>query len=200
MASTSTAPTKGELTRNAILDAAIARFGRDGYRATSVAHIARDAGVGGTVAYAYFDNKESLFLAALDTDAAAVINEGVSHLLEGDQVGWQATLIYTLVEAIERHPLAKRVLSGLEPGVTDRVIDIPAMTELRRTVAIRLQQQQATGLVRGDVDPELVADGAVGIIVSILMAVLQFGPATIESFGPGIIAVFDAALIPASTE
>ncbi len=62
--------TKGAQTRQAILDAAIARFGRDGFRATSVADIARDATVGGTVAYAYFPNKEALFLAAIDEDAA----------------------------------------------------------------------------------------------------------------------------------
>jgi AcrR family transcriptional regulator len=44
--------TKGAQTRRAILEAAVTRFGRDGYRATSVADITRDAGVGGTVAYA----------------------------------------------------------------------------------------------------------------------------------------------------
>ena len=42
---------KGEQTRAAILDAAVQRFGRDGYRQTSIADIARDAGVGGSVAY-----------------------------------------------------------------------------------------------------------------------------------------------------
>ena len=56
---------KGEQTRQAILGAAIARFGRDGFRATSVADIARDAGIGGTVTYTYFPNKEALFMAAL---------------------------------------------------------------------------------------------------------------------------------------
>src|SRR2546430_17733419 len=73
--------TKGEHTRAAILDAAIARFGRDGYRATAVADIARDAGVGGTVAYAYFPNKEALFLAAVDEDASGVIHEGLFSVL-----------------------------------------------------------------------------------------------------------------------
>jgi AcrR family transcriptional regulator len=34
--------------------------------ATSVANIARDADVGGTVSYAYFPGKEVLFFAALD--------------------------------------------------------------------------------------------------------------------------------------
>src|SRR3954465_7538657 len=105
---------KGEQTRQAVLEAAIVRFGRDGYRATSVADIARDAGVGGTVAYAYFPNKEALFLAAVDDDAAAVIDEGVTTLIAFVEE-WRERLIFTLVEAVERHPLARRLLAGLEP-------------------------------------------------------------------------------------
>src|SRR5919197_3920988 len=88
---------KGEKTRQAILDAAIARFGREGYRATSVADIARDASVGGTVAYAYFPSKEALFLAAVDQDAAGVIQEGLSQVMEDPTVeDWRRTLIFTL--------------------------------------------------------------------------------------------------------
>src|SRR5512143_3067086 len=109
--------TKGEQTRQAILDAAIARFGRDGYRSTSVADIARDASVGGTVAYSYFPNKEALFLAALDDDAAAVIHEGLSSLTDDSIADWRETLIFTLLAAVEAHPLARRVLAGLEPDV-----------------------------------------------------------------------------------
>src|SRR5258706_11532755 len=101
---------KGERTRQAILEAAIARFGRDGYRATAVADIARDAGVGGTVAYAYFPNKEALFLAALDEDAAAVIEEGLTTVMDsGDPQDWRQVLIFTLVDAVEHHPLAQRL-------------------------------------------------------------------------------------------
>lgn len=189
--------TKGEQTRLAILDAAIVRFGREGFRATSVADIARDASVSGTAAYAYFPNKEALFLAALDEDAAAVINEGVSGILaEPDARGWRETLIYTLVEAVEGHPLARRVLSGLEPGVTDRVIEIPAMLELRKAVADKLRVDQEAGRVRADIDPVAIANGAVAIIVSVLMSVLQFGTAGVTLYGPDVMAVFDAALDP----
>src|SRR5438445_8142533 len=133
--------TKGELTRKAILDAAIGRFGRDGYRLTSVADIARDAGVGGTLAYAYFPNKEALFLAAVDEDAAAVINEGLSTILEDPHAGpedWRQALIVTMVEAVERHPLARRLLGGLEPDTTVRVLEIPALAELRKACIERL--------------------------------------------------------------
>src|SRR5436305_3711402 len=97
--------TKGEHTRAAILDAAIARFGRDGFRATSVADIARDASVGGTVAYAYFPNKEALFLAAVDEDAAGVIREGASSFIdEVEPRDWREALILSLVAAVERQP------------------------------------------------------------------------------------------------
>ncbi len=193
-----TEPSKGELTRQTILDAAIVRFGRDGFRATSVADIARDASVSGTAAYAHFPNKEALFDAALDEDAAAVIHEGVSHVIEEGHSSeeWRETLILTLVAAVERHPLARRVLSGLEPHVTDRVVELPAMQDLRKSVADRLRRDQEEGLVRDDIDPAAIADGAVGIIVSLLMAVLQFGSAGISVYGPGIWALFGAALDP----
>src|SRR5438552_10833943 len=98
------AQSKGEKTRQAIVQAAISRFGREGYRATSVADIARDASVGGTVAYAYFPSKEALFLAAVDEDAAAVIHEGLSMMMdEASITDWQETLFFTLVAAVERH-------------------------------------------------------------------------------------------------
>ena len=110
-----TPETKGAQTRRAILQAAIARFGRDGFRATSVADIARDASVGGTVAYAYFPNKEALFLAAVDDDAAGVIQEGLATVLDVPDVRrWHDTLIFSLVDAVEHHPLARRLLAGLE--------------------------------------------------------------------------------------
>ncbi len=189
--------TKGEQTRRSILDAAIARFGREGFRATSVADIARDASVGGTVAYAYFPNKEALFLAALDEDAAAVINQGVAGLLDApDARRWREELIYTLVAAVEEHPLARRVLAGLEPHVTDRMIDLPAMLELRKAVAERLRADQMTGLVRTDIDPVAIGNGAVTLILSVLMSVLQFGSHGVDVYGGDVLAVFDAALQP----
>jgi AcrR family transcriptional regulator len=192
-----TTSTRGEQTRRSILDAAIARFGRDGYRSTSVADIARDAGVGGTLTYAYFPNKEALFLAALDEDAAGVIDEGVSSMLEGAAPEeWRETLILTLVDAVERHPLARRVLAGLEPHVTARMLDIPAMTELRKAVAERLRSDQAAGTVRSDIDAVAVGNGAVVIVISILMSVLQFGREGVAAYGPDVLAVFAATFDP----
>lgn len=192
-----TAP-KGEQTRRLILDAAIERFGRDGYRSTSVAEIARDAQVSGTLTYAYFPNKEALFFAALDEDAAGVIQEGVAFLFTAtsDTNAWRETLIFTLVDAVERHRLARRVLSGLEPHVTGRMLDLPALTELRKAVAERLRAEQVTGMVRPDIDPVTVGSGMVAVIISVLMSILQFGREGIAVYGPDVLAVFEAALDP----
>jgi AcrR family transcriptional regulator len=187
--------TKGAHTRRAILDAAIARFGRDGYRPTSVADIARDASIGGTVAYAYFESKEALFLAAVDEDAAAVIHEGLTSVAgAGDVDDWRQTLIFTLLAAVERHPLARRLLAGLEPEVTERVLEIPALAELRKAVADRLATEQMAGSVRADIDPLTMANGIVAIILSLLMSVVQVGGNAAAAYGSDVAAVFAAAL------
>jgi AcrR family transcriptional regulator len=186
--------TKGEQTRGAILRAAIDRFGRDGYRGTSVADIARDAAVGGTVAYAYFPNKEALFLAALDEDAAAVIHEGLGDVADASVEDWRQRLIFTLVDAVTRHPLARRVLAGLEPDVTERVLDIPALAELRKACAERIRNEQLGGRVRADIDPMTIGAGLVSIMLSLLMALVQVGPQVALTYGRDVAAVLEAAL------
>ncbi len=189
--------TKGEQTREAVLLAAIERFGRDGYRATSVADIARDAGVGGSVPYTYFADKADLFTAALDEDTAGVLLEGLAHVTDdpGD-TAWRAQLVFTLVGATGSHPLARRVLSGLEPDVTNRVVELPALAELSKAVADRLRAGQLDGTVRTDIDPGAVGNGTVAIIVSLMMSVLQLGEAGTRVYSDDVLAVFEAALEP----
>jgi AcrR family transcriptional regulator len=191
---------KGARTRRAVLEAAIARFGRDGYRATSVADIARDAGVGGTVAYAYFPGKDALFLAAVDEDATAVIQEGLSEVVDGQKAAdWRQTLLVTLIGALDRHPLARRLLAGLEPDVTDRVMEIPALADLRRFCAERLRSEQRNGTVRADIDPVRMANGVVAIVLSLLMSVVQLGGEATSQYADDVIAVFEAAIERAPT-
>ena len=188
---------KGRQTRQSILDAAIERFGLEGFRATSLADIARDSGVGGSVPYAYFASKEALFLAALDEDAAAVIREGVTTLLEtpGND-SWRQPLILSLIGAVENHPLAKRILAGLEPNVTDRVMELPALADLQVAVADRLRSDQQIGLVRSDIDPDTIARGGVTIFLALLMSVVQFGTDMVAPRGPDVLALLDAAIDP----
>jgi AcrR family transcriptional regulator len=198
MATDSGRASKGERTRQAILRAAIAQFGRDGFRATSVTDIARAAGVGGTVPYAYFADKEALFLAAIDEDAGGVIEQGLSQLLADEHFDTASPqmLIATLVGAVERQPLARRLLAGLEPHITDRVLAIPALEELRKVVVERLRAEQAAGDVRSDIDPVAMAGGIVAIMLSLLMSVVQLGTDAVAAYTDDVGAVFAAALDP----
>jgi AcrR family transcriptional regulator len=190
-----TPPGKGALTRRAVLDAAIVRFGRDGYRPTSVADIARDAGVGRTVAFAYFPSKEALFLAAVDEDAAGAIEEGLAGAISEHAVAdWRQTLLVTLVGALDRHPLARRLLAGLEPEVTVRVLEIPALAELRKACAERLRAEQLTGAVRTDIDPTTMANGVVSVVLSLLMSVVQLGADVAATYAGDVLALFQAAI------
>jgi AcrR family transcriptional regulator len=190
-------PTKGEQTRQAILAAAIDRFGRDGYRSTSVADIARDAGVGGTVAYAYFSSKEALFLAAIDEDAAGAIHEVLINVVGSrSHEDWQQAILVHMIGALDHHPLARRLLAGLEPEVTDRVLEMPALAELRKVMAARLAEDQLSGLVRSDIDPHVMANGIVAITLSLLMSVVQLGTPTASPYAADVSAVFGAALDP----
>lgn len=195
------ATTKGERTRRALLGAAITRFGRDGYRRTSLTDIARDAGLSSTACYAYFANKEELFIAAVDADAGPVIEEGLAALT-GDVTldNWRASLIVALLQALDRHPLARRIVAGLEPEFTVRLLTIPALDQLRTESARRMRAQQRAGQVRTDIDPDQIARGLVPIVMSLLMALLQTrsDPATL--LGPDVAAIFDAAVLPPAPE
>ena len=188
---------KGDDTRRSILDAAIARFGRDGFRTTSVADIARDASVGGSVPYTYFDDKEALFLAAIDEDAAAVMVEGLAAAFDtADLSAWRDTLLVDLVGAVGGHPLAQRILAGLEPEVTVRVLELPALADLRKMCTERLRAEQLEGSVRPDIDPAVMAGGVVTIMLSLLMSVVQLGPEMAVAYAGDVMAVFRAAIEP----
>ena len=113
-----------------------------------------------------------------------MINEGVSSLIAQPRgEGWLQTLIATILGAVEGHPLARRVLAGLEPDVTERVAEIPALTELRKVCAERIRSEQLEGTVRADVDPAAIGSGIVSITLSLLMSVIQIGPNVAVTYG-----------------
>jgi AcrR family transcriptional regulator len=193
---TSDGLTKGDRTRASLIGAAIARFAREGFRGTSVADICRDAGLSTTASYPYFANKEALFVAAVDEDVAGLIDDAV-HLvgIQSDR-HWGHTMMLNLMARVDFHPLAKRVVSGLEPEFTIRLLDIPALEQLRKGVAELMRQLQVVGEVRRDVEPDQMASGLVVIVISLLMATVQIGPGGLERVADDIEAVLDAATRP----
>jgi AcrR family transcriptional regulator len=194
-----TPSTKGDRTRQALIDAGIVRFAREGYRGTSVADICRDAGLSTTASYPYFANKETLFVAAVDEDVAALIADAVSLVaIELAPEHWGHTMMRGLVSRMDEHPLARRIVSGLEPEFTMRLLDIPALSELRKGVAELMRAHQVTGLVRSDVDPVQMANGLVVIVISLLMATMQTGEVGLDLVADDVEAVLSAATRPSA--
>jgi AcrR family transcriptional regulator len=190
---------KGERTRRALMDEAIRRFASDGFRATSLADIARAVNVTPAAAYAYFANKEALFTEAVDTDAAALIDRALLPLLDGGFDGDWTRLLRLLLDGLDQHPLARRILAGLEPDFTERMLDIPALAQLRQGLAELLAAGQEAGEVRADVDPERMAMGLETTVLALLIASLQTGVTPEGERVTGVIAVLEAALRPPPT-
>jgi AcrR family transcriptional regulator len=193
---TVTATTKGDRTRAVIIGAAITRFAREGFRGTSVADVCRDAGLSTTASYPYFANKEALFVVAVDEDVAGLIDDAVHLVGIQSDLHWGHTMMLNLLERMSAHPLAKRIVSGLEPEFTMRLLDMPALEQLRKGVAELMRGLQVTGDVRGDIDPDQMASGLVVIVISLLMTTVQAGEASFARVAHDIEAVLDAATRP----
>lgn len=189
---------KGERTRRRLLDIAIELFGISGYRATSVSEITRSAGLTQAASYAYFENKDHLFREAVDTDAAALIHEATDQVRAAGIQPRQLlpSLLLYLSGALDHHPLAKRVLQGLEPEITEQLVDLPAIHEIGALIAEAIVAGQQTGEVRADIDPDAVSAGAEAIVLGLTMSLALGGGAATERHAFGVVTAFDAMLRP----
>lgn len=188
--------TKGERTRRRLLELAVARFAEQGYRSTSVSSIAREAGVTQAAVYAYFPNKEALFEAAVDRDAAGLIAAARAELDEGLPLADQIpVLLLHLRLGVDRYRLARRVLAGQEPEVIARLVDLPALQDITAELAQELRTAQEREELRGDVDVDDLAVGIETVVLALLMSAVQV-PGEADQRVTGVVAVFRALLSP----
>lgn len=197
--------TKGERTRQRILELAIEHFGRRGFRATSVTEISRSAGLTQAASYAYFPNKSELFRAAVDTDVADLITSLRQPLAETPIRELLPSLLVVLVGQLDHHPLARRVLGGQDPEAVGSLRALPALVQVRVLLSDRLTEAQAAGQIRTDVDPERLATGLQVVLVALLTSLtMSWGQDDGGGEEPpdadviaGVLEVFDALLRPA---
>lgn len=185
---------KGERTRRLLLEQAIARFGARGYRATSVSEIARSVGLTQAAVYAYFDAKESLFDAAVDEDANQLLEEARELINDTPAAQLVPMLLVGLIGSLEHHPLLRRVLAGREPDAVPRLVNLPTLDRLTKFVAQRVREAQANGEIRGDVDPEMFADGSEVLVLGLLLSVTQVGQTREMRRQMGVVHIFDRVL------
>lgn len=141
----------GSLTRTRIAEVAARLFLERGYDATTVAEIAREAGVSSVTVFNHFPRKEDLFLDRED-DAIEILRSAVRD--RAPDVDALASLRDTSVRLFEaRHPL-----SGVDPRSAPffrTVAGSPALLARAREIAAGLQQMLAEELDR---DPAFTGD------------------------------------------
>jgi AcrR family transcriptional regulator len=185
---------KGERTRLRLLEIAVQRFGARGFRNTSVSEIAREAGLTQAASYAYFENKQALFAAAVDDDATGLIDDAYAGASAAPIDLFIPTLILCLLGGLADHPLAHRVLAGQEPEAITNLVDLPALDRFCASMEGRLHQAQADGEIRSDIEPALIASGVQALVVALLMSTIQTGGQVDERHQLGVVAAFGAML------
>ncbi len=190
------AATKGERTRQRILENAIEHFGRRGFRATSVSQIARAAHLTQAASYAYFDNKEALFRAAVDADASQMIDE-ISDLIQGVAAREliPAVIIHAVV-VLDHHPLTYRLLAGQEPDEVPRLAELPALRRFGDLLAAERLRAADRGEVRADLSPELLAAGLETLILGLLFSAVQTRGGASQRHQLGVVEAFDLMIRP----
>jgi AcrR family transcriptional regulator len=158
--------------------------------------------LGSTTAFVHFDNKEALFFAAVDDDLASMFREfsdqlGVLMALDAEFTSQEMVfqgLLAAVLDIIERHPLARRLLAGLEPDFTGRVLESASFDDLRATLVPLLEDGQRGGWIRPDLPTADLADGLTAFVLAMAMASVQIGPAIDRTFGQGITTVLRGLL------
>jgi AcrR family transcriptional regulator len=156
-------PKKSERTdtREALLDAAVEEFSRNGYWGTSLRDIARAVGVRESALYNYFPSKEALFEAMLLSHHERSVN------LLAEIVDQPITNLPQLLESVARGmierfstPLQQKLFriymsDGIRLASEGRISIFDRLWGCRRPVAELMRRLAQKGLLR-PIDPELL--------------------------------------------
>lgn len=102
--------TKGELTRERILDAAEAIFAERGYDGTTLRDVAASVGLRNPSLYNHFDSKESLYAAVLERDIGPVLKLLVQFVEQGRDSAAAEEVIAGAMQALAERPGLARLV------------------------------------------------------------------------------------------
>ncbi len=147
----------------AIVDAALEVFARDGFDRLTMEAVALEAGVGKATLYRRYPDKVSLVIGAMSCLAAAEGPEPDTGSLSGDVAAWSHQLVHLLTGTVAGRCVSQLVMALPQaPGLAAEHARFVA----GRRVAVRhaVERAVARGEVAPNTDPELVADLLAGPI------------------------------------
>lgn len=163
----------------AILEAAERLFLRDGYHATRMADLAREAGVSVGTLYKHFPSKEAVFesLADRGRDEALVILRRALELPDPRQR--VQVMVEELLGHVERQNAVLAVLAELgapgEPHFTSTMAarDAEVEKEFVALLEAAFADGVRAGLIRADIEPSLLASMFSGALRGVLFGWLR---------------------------
>jgi AcrR family transcriptional regulator len=170
---------RAERTRQRILDAAAQCFAATGFSKTTVESIAAAAGVSKALVYHHFRAKEAIFEELLErtlTEWARVGSIDEHQTAGGSLIDALAGMLRTSLSYARSNPLV-RSLYQFDPLVVSFVGSSAAVrrhtNEGRTRLVEAMQRGVAAGDLRGDLDPDRVADVARMMIMAMIDHVLN---------------------------
>lgn len=150
-------------TRQAILDAARARFAADGFAATTIRRVAADAEVNPSLVIQFFTSKEELFAAVMSISPKSLAR--ISTVFEGPDEHLGERVVRAFLEVWEGAPKDSEPLMAMLRGA---ITNEQAAAQLREFIQARLLD--AMGAKRDDAPDDALRAGLassmlVGIVV-----------------------------------
>lgn len=152
-----------------ILDAAERLFARQGFRATTIQRIAREARANSALIYYYFGDKEGLYRSVLGRFADDLIGQATAALDAAESAeAAVGAIVRTQAAVLSAHPERARLIFR-ELVDHDARHAVPLITQLAARVFSRLcatiEAGQRAGRMRRDLDPRFAAISTIAQVV-----------------------------------
>jgi len=153
--------------REAILDAAVVEIARHGYYQTTVAMIARRAGVADGTIYLYFSNKEEILFSLFERAMGRFISEGRSQVDQGATATEKLRQIVELHLTLVGQDRDLAIITQVELRHSIHFMDTLSRSQVGEYMDILTQvvsQGIAEGRFRKDLDPVFAAKAIFGVL------------------------------------
>ncbi len=187
--------TKERPVRERLLDSAEGCLEQFGPQKTSMEDVARSAGMSRATVYRYFENRDALLLGVASRQSSALASEAISYLSRFNTISdWLVEgLLFTLRELPNRPVFASLVTSLDSRASGNLLLGSTGLVQIGVNVLQPMfANAKAQGLLRDDIDPEMLIEWLLRMLWTYLNA-----PSQVATDEEGMRKLFRMMLIPA---
>jgi AcrR family transcriptional regulator len=195
VASTASDDTKTKPVRERLLDAAEGCLEQFGPQKTSMEDVARAAGMSRATVYRYFENRDALLLGVASRQASSLASDAINYLAQFNTISdWLVEgLLFTLRELPSRPVFASLVTSLDSRASGNLFLGSTGLVQIGVNVLRPMfANAKEQGLLRDDVDPEMLVEWLLRVLWTYLNA-----PSQVATDEEGMRKLFRMMLIPA---